>query len=410
MSANGKRLLANLDKAKAVPLWRVLVALSIRHVGPTAARALATEFGSLDAIMSASTEQLAAVEGVGPTIAAAVTEWFTVDWHRAIVDKWRAAGVRMADERDASVPRTLEGLTIVVTGSLTGFSRDDAKEAIVARGGKAAGSVSKKTDYVVAGDSPGSKYDKAVELGVPILDEDGFRRCLTRDRPRGGRRVTDRATILTKYAQPNRRGGSIVCAMTQTADAVRPASPWSPREAELLAVTLRLLQEHGYDRLTVDAVASTARASKATVYRRWPSKAELVLAAFIEGIRQVAVPPNSGTLRGDLLHLGEVCLRAGPPARQHHPRGTCRGVALPCPQRRHAASIHRSAQGVDPAHPASGRRRGEIAEAAITDELWDLLPGYLIFRSIIPDRPPTRRTVQALVDNFIIPGLTRSTG
>ena len=107
------------------PLWRVLVALSIRHVGPTAARALATEFGSLEAIEAASEEQLAAVEGVGPTIAAAVVEWFTVDWHRAIVDKWRAAGVRMADERDASIERTLEGLTIVVTGSLAGFSRDE---------------------------------------------------------------------------------------------------------------------------------------------------------------------------------------------------------------------------------------------------------------------------------------------
>lgn len=178
LSANGKRLLVNVDKAKAAPLWRVLVALSIRHVGPTAARALATEFGSVEAIVAASTEQLAAVEGVGATIAAAVTEWFTVDWHRAIVDKWRAAGLRMADVRDASVPRTCEGLTIVVTGSLTGFSRDDAKEAIVARGGKAAGSVSKKTAYLVAGDSPGSKYDKAVELGVPILDEDGFRRLL----------------------------------------------------------------------------------------------------------------------------------------------------------------------------------------------------------------------------------------
>jgi DNA ligase (NAD+) len=178
VSANGKRLLANLDNAKSQPLWRVLVALSIRHVGPTAARALATEFGSLDAITEASTEQLAAVEGVGPTIAAAVTEWFTVDWHCAIVDKWRAAGVRMADERDASTPRTLAGLTIVVTGSLAGFSRDDAKEAILARGGKAAGSVSKKTAYVVAGDAPGSKYDKAVELGVPILDEDGFRTLL----------------------------------------------------------------------------------------------------------------------------------------------------------------------------------------------------------------------------------------
>lgn len=178
LSANGKRLLANLDKAKAQQLWRVLVALSIRHVGPTAARALATEFGSLDAITSASTEELAAVEGVGPTIAAAVTEWFTVDWHRAIVDKWKAAGVRMADERDAATPRTLAGLSIVVTGSLNGFSRDEAKEAIVARGGKAAGSVSKNTAYLVAGDSPGSKYDKAVELGVPILDEDGFRRLL----------------------------------------------------------------------------------------------------------------------------------------------------------------------------------------------------------------------------------------
>ncbi len=178
LSANGKRLLANLGKAKSQPLWRVLVALSIRHVGPTAARALATEFGSLDAIMAASEEQLAATEGVGPTIAAAVTEWFTVDWHHAIVDKWRTAGVRMADERDASIERTLEGLSIVVTGSLAGFSRDEAKEAIIARGGKAAGSVSKKTAYVVAGDSPGSKYDKAIELGVPVLDEDGFRRLL----------------------------------------------------------------------------------------------------------------------------------------------------------------------------------------------------------------------------------------
>jgi len=178
VSANGKRLLANLGKAKQQPLWRVLVALSIRHVGPTAARALAGEFGSLDAIEAASEEQLAASEGVGPTIASAVVEWFTVDWHRAIIDKWRAAGVRMADERDASIDRTLEGLSIVVTGSLTGFSRDQAKEAILARGGKAAASVSKKTAYVVAGDAPGSKYDKAIELGVPVLDEDGFRRLL----------------------------------------------------------------------------------------------------------------------------------------------------------------------------------------------------------------------------------------
>jgi len=178
VSANGTRLLANLGKARSQPLWRVLVALSIRHVGPTAARALATEFGSLDAIAAASEDQLAATEGVGPTIAAAVISWFTVGWHRAIIDKWREAGVRMADERDATVERTLEGLSIVVTGSLIGYSRDEAKEAIIARGGKAAGSVSKKTAYVVAGDSPGSKHDKAIELGVPVLDEDGFRALL----------------------------------------------------------------------------------------------------------------------------------------------------------------------------------------------------------------------------------------
>ena len=178
LSANGARLLTNLQQAKDRPLWRILVALSIRHVGPTAARALATAFGSLEAIMAAGEEQLADVEGVGPTLAAALGEWFEVDWHRAIVDKWHAAGVRMADERDTDITPTLAGLTIVVTGSLTGFSRDEAKEAIIVRGGKAAGSVSKKTSFVVAGDAPGSKYDKAVELGVPILDEDGFRALL----------------------------------------------------------------------------------------------------------------------------------------------------------------------------------------------------------------------------------------
>lgn len=184
LSANGSRLLDNLDKAKQQPLWRVLVALSIRHVGPTAARALATEFGDLEAIEGASVEQLAAVEGVGATIAAAVVDWFTVDWHRAIVDKWRTAGVRTADERDESIPRNLEGLSIVVTGSLPGFSRDEAKEAIIARGGKSASSVSKKTAFVVVGDAPGSKYDKAVELGLTILDEDGFRALLA-DGPPG---------------------------------------------------------------------------------------------------------------------------------------------------------------------------------------------------------------------------------
>jgi DNA ligase (NAD+) len=177
LSATGEKLLANLAQAKTRPLWRILVALSIRHVGPTAARALATRFGSLDAVRAASIEELADTEGVGPVIAEAVVEWFAVDWHVAIVDKWAAAGVRMADEAD-DTPKTLAGLTVVVTGSLTGFSRDDAKEAIVSRGGKAASSVSKQTDFVVVGENAGSKADKAEQLGVAILDEDGFRLLL----------------------------------------------------------------------------------------------------------------------------------------------------------------------------------------------------------------------------------------
>ena len=175
LSANGRKLLDNLAERKSQPLWRVLVALSIRHVGPTAARALAQHFGSLDAIESAAEEDLAAVDGVGPTIAAAVTEWFSVDWHAEIVAKWRAAGVRMADDATDRPEQTLAGLTVVVTGSLAGFSRDEAKAALLERGAKAAGSVSGKTSFVVVGEAPGSKYDKAVSLGVPILDEDGFR-------------------------------------------------------------------------------------------------------------------------------------------------------------------------------------------------------------------------------------------
>ncbi|WP_340539705.1 NAD-dependent DNA ligase LigA [Nocardioides sp. GXZ039] len=178
LSANGQRLLDNLGARLEVPLWRVLVALSIRHVGPSAARALAQEFGSMEAIRAATEEQLAAAEGVGPTIAEAVIAWFEVPWHVAIVEKWTAAGVAMADERDESTPRTLEGLTVVVTGSLVDFSRDSAKDAILARGGKAAGSVSKKTDYVVVGENAGSKADKAEQLGVPVLDEDGFKALL----------------------------------------------------------------------------------------------------------------------------------------------------------------------------------------------------------------------------------------
>ena len=178
LNANGRALLGKLADRLDVPLWRVLVSLSIRHVGPTAARALAQEFGSMAAIREATEEQLAAAEGVGPTIAEAVTAWFEVDWHCEIVEKWERAGVRMADERDESTPRTLEGLTIVVTGSLVDFSRDSAKEAILSRGGKAAGSVSKKTDYVVIGENAGSKAEKAEQLGVPILDEDGFKALL----------------------------------------------------------------------------------------------------------------------------------------------------------------------------------------------------------------------------------------
>nr|WP_179953793.1 NAD-dependent DNA ligase LigA [Lentzea guizhouensis] len=175
LSTNALKLLDNLEAAKSRPLWRVLVALSIRHVGPTAARALAQQFGSMDAILAADEEVLAGAEGVGPTIAAAVVEWRETGWRQEVVRRWAAAGVRMEDERDASIVRTLEGLSIVVTGSLTDFSRDSAKEAILARGGKAAGSVSKKTSFVVVGDSPGSKYDKAVSLKVPVLDEAGFR-------------------------------------------------------------------------------------------------------------------------------------------------------------------------------------------------------------------------------------------
>jgi DNA ligase (NAD+) len=298
LTANGHKLLANLQAAKDRPLWRVLVGLSIRHVGPTAAQALAREFASMDAIeaaaeaaardtaaagiaitsdgsvdddslgaaatdaaesdgaagngaerpgdgavldgvaadaaaaegeavdgagpevaaptaedgaaevgapelsdderaaaaqraarvvaraqtkaLAAALAPIAGVEGVGPTIAAAVRDWFTVDWHREVVQKWRAAGVRMVDEVDESVPRTLDGLSIVVTGSMDSYSRDEAKEAITARGGRAAGSVSKKTAFVVAGDAPGSKYDKALEIGVPVLDEAGFRVLLER--------------------------------------------------------------------------------------------------------------------------------------------------------------------------------------------------------------------------------------
>jgi AcrR family transcriptional regulator len=197
--------------------------------------------------------------------------------------------------------------------------------------------------------------------------------------------------------------------VTQIADRATQSSPWSPRETEFLEVTLRLLQQHGYDGLTVDAVATTAKASKATVYRRWPSKAELVLAAFTEAIRQVAVPPDTGTLRGDLLRVGQlVCEQA----RLH--ASTMRAVHFEVSRNpalndvmQHQFLDQRKALIKDILKQAVERR--EIDEAAISDELWDLLPGYLIFRSILDSRPPTQRTVQALVDDVIIPSLTRPT-
>jgi len=184
-------------------------------------------------------------------------------------------------------------------------------------------------------------------------------------------------------------------------------SPWSPRECELLAVTLELLQEHGYDRLTLDAVAATARASKATLYRRWPTKAELVLAAFVEGTRHVAVDPDTGSLRGDLLKLGEaICAHVSTHA------STIRAVLVETSRsaelaammqeqfldQRKALMAHVLARAVD---------RGEIEGSAITEDLWDMLPGYLIYRSVLTGRAPSGRTIQELVDNVLLPSLTR---
>ncbi|MGA1089665.1 MAG: NAD-dependent DNA ligase LigA, partial [Candidatus Nanopelagicales bacterium] len=176
LTENAKGMLAQLQAAKDRPLWRALVALSIRHVGPTAAQALARDFRSIDAIMMASPEQLEAVEGVGGVIAEALHEWFAEPWHREVVDKWRAAGVRLEDAQAAAGPGSLDGITVVITGSLEGFTRDEATAAVQERGGKVSGSVSKKTDFLVsAGESTSSKYEKAAALGVPILDVIGFR-------------------------------------------------------------------------------------------------------------------------------------------------------------------------------------------------------------------------------------------
>jgi AcrR family transcriptional regulator len=220
-------------------------------------------------------------------------------------------------------------------------------------------------------------------------------------------RECPRAVAGERYGNGQYHFKSMVGMVTQISERDPGLSPWSPRETELLEVTLALLQQHGYDGLTVDAVAATARASKATVYRRWPSKAELVLAAFIEGIRQVAVAPDTGTLRGDLLRLGQVIREQ---VKKH--ASTIRAVLVEVSRnaalndamqhqflnQRKALIHHIMGQAVE---------RGEIDEAVISDELWDLLPGYLIFRSIVAGRPPTESTVHALVDEVLMPALTR---
>ena len=178
LGAIAERFIAGLEVAKRRPLWRILVALSIRHVGPTSAQALADNFGSITNIQKATADQLANIDGVGGVMAEAIIEWFSVDWHKQIIKKWEKAGVMLVDAPKEKLKQTLTGLTIVVTGSLNDFTRDGASEAIIARGGKAASSVSAKTDFLVAGDAAGSKLDKAQELGITILDEAGFKLLL----------------------------------------------------------------------------------------------------------------------------------------------------------------------------------------------------------------------------------------
>ena len=177
-AANVDKLLSALEEAKTRPLWRTLVALSIRHVGPTAAQGLAASLGSIKAISQATASELADVDGVGQIIADSIVEWFSIDWHKAIIAKWDAAGVRMVNEPTESLPQTLAGLTFVVTGGLESFTRDGISETIAAHGGKASSSVSKKTDYVLVGSDPGSKLAKAQELGVQVIDEAKFKELL----------------------------------------------------------------------------------------------------------------------------------------------------------------------------------------------------------------------------------------
>jgi DNA ligase (NAD+) len=177
-AANVDKLLAALEEAKTRPLWRTLVALSIRHVGPTAAQGLATALGSVKAISEASAEELAAIDGVGQIIAESIVEWFGVKWHKEIISKWEKAGVCMIVQQSEQLPQTLAGLTFVVTGGLESFTRDGISETIAGHGGKASSSVSKKTDYVLVGSDPGSKLAKAQELGVHVIDEARFKELL----------------------------------------------------------------------------------------------------------------------------------------------------------------------------------------------------------------------------------------
>jgi DNA ligase (NAD+) len=179
LNAAGEKLLTQLETAKSRPLWRILVALSIRHVGPTAAQALANHFKSMATISNSSIEQLAGVDGVGEAIAISIKEWFAEDWRAEIVQNWVAAGVNMTEQSKSGQSQELAGVSVVITGSLPGYTRDGAAEAVTIRGGKVSSSVSKKTDFVVVGENPGSKFDRAQELSVPILDAAGFEVLLT---------------------------------------------------------------------------------------------------------------------------------------------------------------------------------------------------------------------------------------
>jgi DNA ligase (NAD+) len=228
LGSNAAKLLESLAEAKGRPLWRVLVALSIRHVGPTAAQALARQFFAMEAIEQAvnegRVEELSAVDGVGPTIAESLREWFGVDWHTEIVRKWRAAGVRMADERVDVGPRPLEDLTFVVTGTLASHSRDAATEAVTSRGGKVSGSVSKRTSFVVVGDNPGSKYDKALSLKVPVLDEAGFA-ILLADGPDAAREVAELAPATPKLAPATPKLAPATPKLAPATPKLAPATP-----------------------------------------------------------------------------------------------------------------------------------------------------------------------------------------